>query len=263
MKSLLNRPQLEALEDRMMPSATTFSEVDAPNGQFVEKLYVDSYHHLMWARGNYFNAGTPVPGTQNWAAWDVKGVYDAYGNTEIFVNGTNGHLWGLTHYANGAWSSWTDFRASFSAFDAVADGPQVVVAGIDANHVLWQIAGNAGGRWGNYFAPGGTSFKFLDISLWAEYGHDGEAPGRYTQPLDIYAIGQDHHVWWGHEPQARGTSAWNNVGGYFDHLATDQEAIFGGHSQPYIKAWSGNAATSTIYSNWLTSNGTWYGWEAQ
>src|SRR5262249_12436864 len=102
------RPRLRALEGRVGRSATTYDVVPL-TGKAFEEFSVDAQHHLLEKKndGSHIGAYHSVPGTENWRAWDVRAVRDSQGNVDMLVNGTDGHLWERTEFANGSRSAWT------------------------------------------------------------------------------------------------------------------------------------------------------------
>jgi hypothetical protein len=236
------RPELQLLEGRKLPSATTSCYVQ---GYTLEEFVVTGNQQLFEkkqdAQGNW-GALTPVPGTVGWPAWDVKAVRDAHDDVEVFVNGKqDGHLWEVTERSasnGGGWSGWTNMNRVFKAFDVDtgSDGINIFVAGIDANtrqldqitEVFTYTNDAYHGSWGTYWNFG--SFPFQDVAI----------AGGFRTDYQIVAVGaSDHHVWvYDHEPNVNPQDTWRNLGGTFDGVKVQKFTDINAKYQLIVSAYS-------------------------
>jgi hypothetical protein len=252
------RPQVEALEDRLVQSASPGGTVLIEAGNIYETFYVNKQHQLIHEKGLIYDT---VPGTANWPAWCVKAVRDSVGDVGVFVNGTDGHLWEITEFYGGGWSGWTDMHLFAREFDVAADtrGHVDVLAIDTTNDVLWQTTYTAhydanehpDGHWTNYWAPGGTSFGFRDVAIVVDK----------NDVLNVFAVGlNDHHVWWYTEPKGLGGYSWSNLGGNFDqvdaYLEYPENRSGAGAGNVVVDAWSNGG--NTVSYNFQVSPGHWH-----
>jgi hypothetical protein len=244
------RPRIEALEDRLVPSANTFSSA----GNIMQFRVVQNHlqESVRPSNTSDFGPWTIVPGCENWKAWDVKAVQEVKGNVDLFVNGTDGQLWEANLNARGAPLSWTNMKMSVFAFDATAD-PWIgvgVVAIQTSTNIMWQTSRDRNGVWSNYRAPGGYTFGFRDVAMAVNTKNE----------LNVFGIGlNDHQVWWLNKPG----STWKSLGQYVDHVNAYVAAH--GHTDTLIvNAWTGpsndpSMGTKIIF-NYQDSYGNWVGW---
>jgi hypothetical protein len=250
------RPRVEVLEDRLIPSASTYSQVYLGNGQY-ESFQVDSNHHLsgnLWSPAvNYSATHITVPGTANWQAWDVKAVIDGF-NVSLFVNGSDGHLWGITQYHSGTWSAWTNMYIQVLEFDVAADAHgHVDVLGITTNDILWETTRTpSSGTWSAWWTPGGTS-RYCDVAVAVD-----------NHGLNVFAVGlHDRHVWWFTEPYATGGYQWQNLGGTVDHVGAFFDSMDHLHNGQvlWVFGWTGQIPGDSMQVNHVGSlSGQWVGW---
>lgn len=252
------RPQIEALEDRLVQSATTYSVAGDLAGavkfSVENKRLVESVSD---SKGN-FGPSTPVPGTANWNAWDVRAVQDSAKNIDMFVDGMDGHLWERTFNRQGkplgGWVNMTPNTTIF-AFDVAADtrGNVYVTILQGWTEIMWQATRDRNGQWSPYGAPHGT-YRFHDVAIAIDaYNH-----------LNVFGVGvNDHQVVWleefkpGNQWQVDG---WEHLQPRkVDHVA----AAFSGKVL-YVSAWTGSSndpkRAKDIMFNLQGTTGVFTGW---
>lgn len=144
----------------------------------------DSPHHIYGI--NYSGTWSPwaLIGTPANVTWDDVGATAQGGQVEVFVTGTDDHLWGNTEVG----SSWSGF-GSTSSRGTLSSGPsavsgsnglvQVFGAGTDTPHHIYEISNTGTGVYGS-----NVTVQSVIANGWAGVG---SVSGFCSQPTPTYA----------------------------------------------------------------------------
>jgi hypothetical protein len=169
----------------------------------------------------------------DWSSWEDLSVYRPLGVTiagepavgsaadgrlEVFVRGSDGHLWHLYQTtANGDWSGWVDLNVYLSLGVTVVGEPavrgaanralEIFVLGSDGH--LWRLnqSNPSAGDWHGWSDLGVP----LGVAALSEPVVGSAADGR----LEIFVLGSDSHLWHLYQTELNGAwSSWEDLSVY-------------------------------------------------
>jgi hypothetical protein len=226
-----------------LPPTTTFTTPTVAAGAVIvaTTTTVEAFSAPGWS--GWAPVSGPPPGASGPPAVAAWGP----GRLDLFVRGTDRHLWHAFRTPGAAWSGWEDLGGQLaSAPAAVSWGPErvdVFAKGTDGAlwHRWW-----GGTAWSGWESRGGQLASAPAVASWGA--------GR----IDVVAVGSDAaiwHRWWG----GSGWSGWESLGG----VCTGDPAAGGWQPGAFdVFCLGATTAPAALWHRWYRF-GEWVGWSQE